>query len=73
MPACGPFLQNSKGQSISEYLFDVLYFPEKQLKIWQMSALESKKWSNHKIKAQYNVFDTNYVCANYIKYNKKVP
>ena len=26
-----------------------------------MSALESKKWSNHKIKAHYNDFDTIYV------------
>ena len=27
-------------------------------KIWQISALESEKWSNHKIKALYNVFNT---------------
>ena len=26
-----------------------------------MPALESKKWSNHKIKAHYNDFDINYV------------
>ena len=39
----------------------VIDFPKKQRKIWQISALESKKWSNHKIKAHYNDFDTNYV------------
>ena len=50
-----------KGQLISECLFDVLNFPKNQRKIWQISALESKKWSNHKIKAHYNDFDTNYV------------
>ena len=27
-------------------------------KIWQISGQESKKWSNHKIKALYNVFNT---------------
>ena len=52
-----------KGQLISERLFDVLNFPKKQRKI---SALESKKWSNHKIKAHYNDFNTNYI----IKYKK---
>ena len=62
-----------KGQLISECLFDVLNFPKKQQKIWQISALESKKWSNDKIKAHYNDFDTKYVCANDIKYYKKVP
>ena len=51
----------TKGQLISECLFDVLNFPKNQRKIWQISALESKKWSNHKIKAHYNDFDTNYV------------
>ena len=35
-------------------------------KVWAMhskkiSTLESNKWSNHKIKAHYNDFDTNYV------------
>ena len=54
-------LEPAKGQLISECLFDVLNFPKKQRKIWQISALESKKWSNHKIKAHYNDFDTNYV------------
>ena len=48
----------AKGQLISECLFDVLNFPKNQR---QISALESKKWSNHKIKAHYNDFDTNYV------------
>ena len=53
----------AKGQLISECLFDqcLLNFPKNQRKIWQISALESKKWSNHKIKAHYNDFDTNYV------------
>ena len=41
------------GQLISEWLFDVLKFPKKQWKFWQISALESRKWSNHKIKAYY--------------------
>ena len=46
----------TKGQLISELLFDVLNFPKNR----QISALESKKWSIHKIKANYNDFDTNY-------------
>ena len=33
----------AKGQLISECLFDDLNFPKKQRKIWQISALESKK------------------------------
>ena len=41
----------TKGQLISECLFDVLNFPKHRRKIRQISALESKKWSNHKIKA----------------------
>ena len=49
---------NPKGQLISECLFDVLNFPKNQRKIWQISALESKKWSNHKITAPYSVFKT---------------
>ena len=32
----------SKGQLISEYLFDFLNFQKKHRKIWQISALESK-------------------------------
>ena len=55
------FPWTDKDQFISECLFDVLNFPKNQRKIWQISALESKKWSNHKIKAHYNDFDTNYV------------
>jgi hypothetical protein len=51
----------TKGQLISECLFDVLNLPKNQRKIWQISALETKKWSNHKIKAHYDEFDTNYV------------
>ena len=38
-----------------------LNFPKNQRTIWQVSAPESKKWSNHKIKAHYNDFDTNFV------------
>ena len=37
--------ESHKGQLISKCLFDILNFPKKQHKI---SALESKKWSNHK-------------------------
>ena len=51
----------AKGQLISECLFDVLFFPKNQRKIWQISALESKKCSNHKIKAHHDDFNTNYV------------
>ena len=41
-----------KGQLISECLFDFfLNFPKNQRKSWQISVPESKKWSNHKIKA----------------------
>ena len=40
-----------KGQLISEYLFDVLNFPKKQQKIWQISALESKNGQIKKVKA----------------------
>ena len=50
----------TKGQLISECLFYILNFPKNQQKIWQISTLESKKWSNHKIKAHYNDFNTNY-------------
>ena len=44
----------TKGQLISECLFDVLNFLKQQQKICQISALESKKWLNHKIKAYYD-------------------
>ena len=47
-----------KDQLISECLFGVLNFPKNQQKIQQISAPVSKKWSNHKIKAPYSVFDT---------------
>ena len=40
----GILKQPTKGQLISECLFDILNFPKKQQKIWQISALESKKW-----------------------------
>ena len=40
-----------KGQLISECLFDFLNFPKNHQKIWQISAQESKKWSNHYLKA----------------------
>ena len=36
------------GQLISECLLGVLDFPKNQRKMWQISALESKKWSNHR-------------------------
>ena len=39
--------------------FWCLKFSKNQRKIWQISALESKKWLNHKIKAHYNDFGTN--------------
>ena len=41
----------AKGQLISECLFGVFNFSKKQRKICQISAPESKKWSNHKLKA----------------------
>ena len=50
--------KNTKGQIISECPFEILDFPKIPLKIWQISALESKKWSNHKIKAlSCNIYD----------------
>ena len=55
------FLASAKGQLISECLFDVLNFPKDHRKNRQISALESKKWSNHKIKSHYNDFHTNYM------------
>ena len=35
-----------KGQLISECRLGVIDFPKKQRKFWQISAIESKKWSN---------------------------
>ena len=48
--------EENKGQLVSKCLFDFLNFPKHQRKIWQMSVLEYKKWSNHKIKAYYDDF-----------------
>ena len=42
----GFFYVHAKGQLISECLFGVLKFPKNQRKIWQISVLENKKWSN---------------------------
>ena len=43
-----------KGQWISECLLGVIDFPEKNNeKIWQISALESKKWSNQQSKSTF--------------------
>ena len=36
--------------------FDVSNFPNKQQKIRQISAQESKKWSKRKVKAHYNTY-----------------
>ena len=48
------YYHNTEGQLISECLFDNLKFSKNQRKIWQNSSLESKKWWNHKIMAQYS-------------------
>ena len=50
-------LELAEGQLISECPFEILDFPKKTRKILQISALEYKKLSNHKIKALYNVFN----------------
>ena len=50
--------KGGKGQIISECIFDVFKFSKKPTKIWQISAPESKRWSNHKITAPYSVFNT---------------
>ena len=47
----------TKGQLISEFPFIFFNFPKNQRNIWQISAPESKKWSNQKIKAPYSVYD----------------
>ena len=40
---------------MSECLLSVIDFPKDQQKIWHISALESKKWSNRQLKAlSYN-------------------
>ena len=46
-------LDDPKGQLISECLLGLIDFPKKQLKIWQISALESKKWSNQQSKSTF--------------------
>ena len=43
----------TKGQLISECLLGVIDFPKNQRKIWQISALESKKWSNQQSKSTF--------------------
>jgi hypothetical protein len=48
----------AKGQLFSECLFDILNFPKNQRKFDKFLPQESKKSSNHKIKAFYNVFNT---------------
>ena len=45
----------SKGQLISKYPFGVIVWTKKPTKYLTISALEFEKWSNHKIKALYNV------------------
>ena len=46
----------TKGQLISEWLFDFLNFPKKQnKKIWRISALESKKVVESKDKNSNNI------------------
>ena len=58
---------NSKGQLFSECLFWCLKFSKNAKKVLQISALESKKWWNHKTKAHFNDLDTNYVHIMYRK------
>ena len=47
-------------------------FSKKKRKIWQISALEYKKWSNHQIKALYNTFNLLNHKFDHLYY-KKVP
>ena len=42
-----------EGPLISGCLFDFLNFQKNQQKIWQISALESKKWSYKQIKSTF--------------------
>ena len=42
-----------KGQLISEGLFGLINYPKNQWKIWKISALETKKWSNQQSKATF--------------------
>ena len=55
---------------MSECVYEIIDFPKYQQKIWQISALESKKCSNHKIKAHYNDFDTRNICKLYQIFKK---
>ena len=45
--------KKSKGQLISECLFDILNFAKNQRKIWQISALEYRKGSNQQNKGTF--------------------
>ena len=47
------FIHFFKGQLIWECLLGVIDFPKKQRKIWQISALKSKKWSNQQSKSTF--------------------
>ena len=55
------FFYVDKGQLISECLFDLFKFSKKPTKNLTNFCPESKKWSNHKIKAHYIDLNTNYV------------
>ena len=46
--------EQSKGQLISECLFDFVNFPKKQRNIWQISALVYKKWSKQQNKGTFS-------------------
>ena len=46
-----------------KHLFLKLHCPKNERIIWQNSALESKKWLNHKIKAHYD--DSNTINSQY--------
>ena len=46
-------VKRTKGQLIPECLLGVINFPKKQRKIWQISALKSKKWSNQQSKSTF--------------------
>ena len=43
----------NKGQLISDCPLGVIDFPKNQRNIWQVSALESKKWSNQQNKSTF--------------------
>ena len=50
---CLSFQIGPKGQLISECPLGVIDFPKTQQKIWQISALESKKWGNQQNKGTF--------------------